>query len=177
MSTLPHFRYHPDPIATGSIKESQNECRACGQVRGYIYTSSVYAREDFNENICPWCIADGSAAEKFDATFSDDNSLLDADVPDAVVDEVTKRTPGFECWQSEVWLTCCEDACEFHGDAAKVDLQALEEEDVEDMLAEWDWSFSEWKKLVKNYQPKGDPAVYKFVCRHCKTARYNMDCS
>ena len=177
MSTLPKFRYHPDPIATGSIVPSDNECLACGEERGYIYTASVYAEDDFDDAICPWCIADGSAAEQFEATFCDDISLLDAGVSDDIIKEVTTRTPGFECWQSEVWLTCCDDACEFHGDATKKDLQALDEEAVEDMLAEWDWSLSDWKDLVKNYQPKGDPAVYKFVCRHCKQARYNMDCS
>jgi uncharacterized protein CbrC (UPF0167 family) len=177
MSTLPTFRYHPDPIATGSIEESPNECLSCGQARGYIYTGSVYAEDDFENDICPWCIADGSAAEQFEATFSDGYSLTEADVSDEIVEEVTKRTPGFECWQSEVWLTCCDDACEFHGDATKSDLQAVDEDDLEDMLAEWDLSMSEWKQLVKSYQPKGDPAVYKFVCRHCKQAKYNMDCS
>jgi len=177
MSTLPKFRYHPDPIATGSVKPSDKECRSCEQARGYIYTASVYAEETLDEEICPWCIADGSAAENFLATFSDDISLLDAEISDDIIEEVTMRTPGFESWQSEVWLTCCEDACEFHGDATKKDLQALDEDAVEEMLEAWDWEMSDWKELVKNYQPKGDPAVYKFVCRHCGEARYNMDCS
>ena len=73
MSTLPTFRYHPDSIATGSVKPSDKECRSCGEARGYIYTSSVYAEESLDEEICPWCIADGSAAEKFDASFCDAN--------------------------------------------------------------------------------------------------------
>src|SRR5947207_6887785 len=94
MSTLPTFRYHPDPIATGSVKPSDKECRSCGEARGYIYTSSVYAEESLDEEICPWCIADGSAAEKFDASFCDANPLAEADVPDHIIEEVTMRTPG-----------------------------------------------------------------------------------
>src|SRR5215831_19917718 len=88
---LPTFRYHPDPIATGSVKQSDKECRSCEQARGYIYTASVYAEDDLDEQICPWCIADGSAAEKFDATFCDASPLASAGLKKEIVDEVTRR--------------------------------------------------------------------------------------
>ena len=96
--------------------------------RGYIYTASVYAPGWYRDCICPWCIADGSAAEKFEAMFSDDHPLAQAGVPDAVIEEVTRRTPGFNSWQQEEWLSCCGDACEFHGDAPRSELQALQGE-------------------------------------------------
>jgi hypothetical protein len=37
---LPTFKYHPEPVATGSVVLSQNECECCGKVREYIYHSS-----------------------------------------------------------------------------------------------------------------------------------------
>jgi uncharacterized protein CbrC (UPF0167 family) len=114
---IPAFRYHPDPIGTGSIKASDVVCRCCGQKRGFIYAGSVYARDPLRDSICPWCIADGAAAAKFDAMFSDDTPLAEANLSGEIIDEVTLRTPGYNSWQQEVWLSCCEDACEYHGDA------------------------------------------------------------
>src|SRR5690348_13816236 len=102
--SLPAFLYHPDPIATGSVKPSDVVCRCCCQARGHIYTASVYAPVTLRDCICPWCIADGSASGKFDAMFSDGHPLAEAGVPDEVVEEVTKRTPGYNSWQQEVWL-------------------------------------------------------------------------
>lgn len=64
---LPHFKYHPDPGATGSVEVSTATCRCCDQARGYVYTGPVYAREELEVAICPWCFEDGSAAERFGA--------------------------------------------------------------------------------------------------------------
>jgi len=35
---LPTFRYHPDPLASGSIAASDAACACCNQHRGFIYT-------------------------------------------------------------------------------------------------------------------------------------------
>ncbi len=76
---LPNFRYHPDPIRSGAIAASQAVCKSCGQARGYIYSGPVYSEMDgLDDSICPWCIADGSAAAKFEAVFVDVNSIADA---------------------------------------------------------------------------------------------------
>src|SRR3954465_13078037 len=93
-SALPRFRYHPDPIDTGSITESDAECARCGEQRGFIYAGPVYTEGDFEDAICPWCIADGSAARSLGATFVDSEAFAD-DTPDAVITEITERTPGF----------------------------------------------------------------------------------
>jgi uncharacterized protein CbrC (UPF0167 family) len=95
---LPQFTYHPDPVATGSIKLSGTVCICCEKARGYIYTGPVYAGEELDEQICPWCIADGSAAERFGAEFTDAAGVASGlwpAVPDSVVEEVSRRTPGF----------------------------------------------------------------------------------
>src|SRR5438445_7527958 len=43
---ISEFRYHPDPIMSGSIAESMAKCRVCKKARGYIYTAPAYADED-----------------------------------------------------------------------------------------------------------------------------------
>lgn len=178
MSTnFPVFQYHPNPIATGSVVTSDKQCKCCGQVRGYIYAASVYAESELNESICPWCVADGSAAEKFEATFADSHPLLDAGLSTDVVDEVTKRTPGYFSWQQEAWLSCCNDACEFHGDAPKDEVRSLPDDAVESLMSDLGLDEEEWEAFVENYESGGDPAVYKFICRHCKTHLYNADFS
>jgi uncharacterized protein CbrC (UPF0167 family) len=62
---LPTFKYHPDPIRSGSIIASENICRCCTRARGYIYAGPTYSeKDDLDAAICPWRIGDGSAHEK-----------------------------------------------------------------------------------------------------------------
>jgi uncharacterized protein len=115
IAPLPVFRYHPDPIRTGSIAPSGKECCCCGQSRGYIYTLAPYTEEDIEEeSICPWCIADGSAHKKLGAEFIDSQGIPD-EVPEKVVEELVERTPGYASWQGEEWRACCDDAAAFLG--------------------------------------------------------------
>src|SRR5690348_11863238 len=77
---LPAFRYHPDPIASGSVVESEQRCDCCHARRGFIYQSSVYNPRPIGDPkpaLCPWCIADGSAHNKFDARFNDTDNLTE----------------------------------------------------------------------------------------------------
>lgn len=69
--SLPAFRYHPDPLATGSVIRSDARCVCCGDVRGDVYAGPVYAVDEYEQCICPWCIADGSAHARSDASFTD----------------------------------------------------------------------------------------------------------
>jgi uncharacterized protein CbrC (UPF0167 family) len=115
---LPTFRYHPDPVATGAVEASDGTCPCCGAARGYAYVGPVFA-EDEVEGLCPWCIADGSAASRFDAEFTE----VDGDVPDGVLVEVTTRTPGFTGWQQERWLVHCGDAAAYLGATGDDDLE------------------------------------------------------
>src|SRR5262245_31850617 len=103
---LPVFKYHPDPLSSGSIKESKELCRCCGEERGCIYIRSVYAQENLDESICPWCIAEGRAHDRFDAVFIDE-AILPDELPEAVMEELAERTPGYTTWQSERWFACC----------------------------------------------------------------------
>jgi len=171
--SIPSFKYHPDPIGTGAIGASDEVCEGCGKARGYSYKASFHAEDDI-ESICPWCIADGSAAKKFDGMFCDDFPLTSKEIDSAIVDEVTQRTPGFETWQQEVWLTHCNDACTYLGDATKADLVGVAQ--GQGRIVEGpDWSADDILKMTEHYEPKGSPAFYKFKCNHCGEVLYGMD--
>ena len=173
--TLPSFRYHPDPLDTGSIVTSDAVCRSCGLARGFIYAGAPYAEEDLEDAICPWCIADGSAARRFEAEFVDTAGIGGygewEPVPATVVGEVSQRTPGFTGWQQEQWWTHCGDAAMFLGRAGRAELEgrwpdaiaAVREQaglDAEDSSAEWADYFDALDR-------DGSPTAYVFRCRHC----------
>ncbi len=172
---LPDFRYHPDPISTGSVTASGDVCMCCSKARGFIYTATVRGRLETEGGLCPWCIANGKAASKFDCFFSDEHPLTQAGVPRPIVIEVTRRTPGYNSWQDEVWLACCEDACIFRGDATVSELAALQGDPLAQLQREWPISPTRWAEFVKHYVPGGGMAVYRFDCRHCGRTRYGLD--
>jgi uncharacterized protein CbrC (UPF0167 family) len=174
---LPFFRYHPDPLATGAVVPSDGACRCCGESRGYIYTGPVYSEHHLENALCPWCIADGRAFDRFNALFADDYSLSKASVPAAVIAEVTLRTPGYTSWQSEQWLAHCGDACAFRGDITRERLAQVSFEAVAELMRQQRLEPSDWSELVKHYTPGGDPAIYLFVCLHCSREILGIDFS
>ena len=127
---LPTFRYHPDPVATGSVEASDAICGICGRVRSSVYDGPVYGvPKDIDDvHICPWCIADGSAHARFGVEFTDIGAVgLGYDepwepVPRSVAEEVAYRTPGFSGWQQERWWTHCGETAEFLGPAGYAEL-------------------------------------------------------
>ena len=101
---LPTFRYHSDPMKSGVFIESKKTCPICACVTGIEYVGPVYSFEDV-EGICPWCIKNGLAAEKYDLTFVDEDEIeLVEDTH--LTEELIKRTPGCffpqdDCWPSK----------------------------------------------------------------------------
>jgi uncharacterized protein CbrC (UPF0167 family) len=116
---LPFSRFHPDFIGTGSVEKSDNTCICCQQARGFIYTGAVFDEEDLHDKLCPWCIIDGAAHEKFEALFCDASdfyeSLDNPQIPENEIIELTQRTPIFAGWQQPHWLIHCGHACMFLG--------------------------------------------------------------
>ena len=174
---LPSFRYHPDPISTGSVKPSHVVCACCSKSRDLIYCASVYGSAAPRCSLCPWCIASGEAAFRFNCIFSDEEPLVRAGIPRSVIIEVTRRTPGYNSWQQEVWQACCGDACVFHGDASVAELAALQGKALAQLQAQWPISPNRWTGFVKQYVPGGGSAVYRFDCRHCGKTKYALDLS
>lgn len=173
---LPFFKYHPNPLKTESVKVSDESCICCQKQRGYIYNSSIYTAQKISGSVCPWCISDGSAAEMFDATFSDDYMLLEEGISEEIVNEVTKRTPSYNSWQQEVWLTHCKDVCEFHGDVSEQEIKNLDEETFQRFRFESEMKEEVLKSIIENY-PFGSACIYKFVCRHCGEVKYHLEFS
>lgn len=159
-SLLPNFRYHPDPVATGSVKESSAECIVCRRARGFIYVS---------EPVCPWCIADGSAAVELDITFTWTESGVPDDVPREVLLQIARRTPGFLGWQEQRWLYHCADGCAFLGAVGRREL-----DDYPDALTvllhendPYGWSPEQSRAYVDSLDINGSPSAYLFRCLHC----------
>jgi uncharacterized protein CbrC (UPF0167 family) len=172
MEQLPQFRYHPDPVGAGNVVASTVTCRSCGRARGAAYVGPVYAEEELDGELCPWCIADGSAAGRFGAEFTDAASVgggaWDA-VPAGVVDEVVQRTPGFAGWQQERWWTHCGDAAAFLGRAGRRELEkrwagALPEIRADAGLSSDD---ADWVRYLAALDADGAPTAYVFRCLHC----------
>ena len=172
---LPVFPYHPDPVATGVVVASDTTCLCCERARGYIYVGPVYSTQELDDSLCPWCIADGSAAARLGASFADSHPLVQAGLDHAIVDEVNLRTPGFVAWQQESWLSHCDDACEFHGDASVADVANASAETRARWLSEFNQDEKGWQWATIGYRPGGDSALYKFVCRHCRLVLFGWD--
>lgn len=172
---LPQFKYHPKPIETGAIEVSDTICICCQRSRGYIYIGPVYSYLKIDNRFCPWCIADGTASERFGADFSAGDTFVP--LSEEISKEVQCRNPGYISWQQDKWRIHCNDACEFHGDVSKKEMQELNPEAKEWLMSELQLEEIEWLEFTKHYEPAGDPAVYKFVCRHCGIILYDWDCS
>jgi uncharacterized protein CbrC (UPF0167 family) len=172
---LPEFRYHPDPLATGSVKPSEAVCACCQRVRGYIYEASVYGPGELRGKLCPWCIADGEAAFRFGVYFSVEDPLVEAGIARHIINEVTRRTPGYNCWQQEEWQVCCGDACAFHGDATSEELKALGGDALGRLQKKWEITPRLWEELLNFYVPGGGVSVFRFVCRVCGRPNFALD--
>jgi uncharacterized protein CbrC (UPF0167 family) len=178
LETLPEFRYHPDPIMSGSIAESMAKCRVCKKARGYIYTAPAYAEEDLDEAICPWCIASGAANKKFDATFVDSEAFADG-IPDSAMEEIMERTPGFATWQSEHWPACCGDATAFLTPAGineiRKDFGEYQFSVMNHIIYDMKISGSAATRLLDSLNRDSGPTAYIFRCLHCDKHHFHID--
>jgi len=169
---LPTFRYHPDPVRTGNVIVSNEKCLVCGKTPGLIYVGPVYAVEEYDGRICPWCIADGTAHEKLDCTFTDEAGVggygkWDS-VPESAVDEIVCRTPGFAGWQQEKWWTHCHDAAKFLGRVGKDELERLGPEAAEAIRVCSDIpDVDQWLHILGQLRKEEPPSAYLFQCTKC----------
>ena len=184
MSELPTFRYHTNPEQTGSIVDRPVNCVCCGERRDYTYTGPVYAVADLDDQICPWCIASGAAHEKFGATFTDADALADGLNPphtpirtDAI-DEVTKRTPGFNGWQQERWLVHCDEPCAFLGPAGRTEIASYSSGDLlESLRTDVAMTNDAFESYLARLDKDREPTAYVFQCLHCSRLLGYSDCA
>lgn len=170
---LPEFRYHPDPVATGVVvRDEDAPCLSCNRIRGYIYDGPVMSERfhHLTHCLCPWCIADGSAARRFGAEFADSGTM--EGVSQAVREEIAQRTPGFFSWQESVWLSCCGDGAEFLGAAGSKELKLQFPEAVkavrQHLKDDFDLSGADLKEFMDALSKDDQPTAYIFRCRRCR---------
>jgi uncharacterized protein len=178
MPNLPAFRYHLDPISSGSVVASDAQCLCCGQQRGFAYVGPVYAEANLDGLLCPWCIADGTAHERFDATFVDSEAFGDG-VGDEVIDEVTQRTPGYASWQGEGWPTCCGDAAAFVRPAGITDIRLNFRHHEGPLLSHivhnMGISGGAATRLLISLDVTSGPTAYLFRCLTCEAPHFHID--
>ena len=180
MDQLPSFRFHPDPLGTGFVEESDTKCVCCGLVRGYIYVGPVFSIEEYVDCICPWCIADGTAHERLDASFQDEASIGGRPwdtVPLTSVEEIAFRTPGFSGWQQERWWSHCGEAACFIGRAGKKELQAAGPEVIAAVRESTGLiDDKKWNEFFALLDKDGSPTAYLFRCLRCGKIGGYQDC-
>ncbi|MFD3585751.1 CbrC family protein [Streptomyces sp. NPDC058683] len=165
---LPESPYHPDPVATGVIMPSRTACTCCGQERGYVYKGPVYTADEPGGPLCPWCIADGSAAERIDAHFTAGTRLGD-DVPLEVFAAADRHTPGFTAWQEPQWIFHCGDSTAFLAPAGSAGLAAHPEalETVRQETNGWGRPPDQLDHFPGSLDKDGETTAYLFRYRVC----------
>lgn len=169
---LPRFKYHPDPIATGAIEERAIRCQVCDRESRYRYGLPLYAIEDVAD-ICPWCIADGSACRKYDGELVDGHILAGLTSPEAR-DEVAHRTPSYG-GAERVWPEHCGDFCAFIQNARWAHFAPVATELAEDLAALARALHLSHAELVAALGDDGPLSGYLFRCLHCGKHRCHAD--
>ena len=176
---LPTFRYHPSLIRTGSVAQRPIRCVVCNEDRRHACVGPAYSVEEIEEgSVCPWCIADGSAAMKLSAEFADGHSLRD--LSKNIVETVTTQTPGYSSWQQDVWQIRCNDACSFLDRIGKAELVSLPPEAttaVVNALRDYGRSDTEREQFLSWLHRDGDLTGYLFQCLVCGEYRAYVDSS
>jgi uncharacterized protein len=173
MNSLPEFKYNPHAEKLGIIKKESTVCPVCEREREYVYAGPFYS-EDEVEGICPWCIKDGSAANKYVGEFQDAAACETVDRQEYII-ELTTRTPGFIGWQQERWLSHCGDFCALKDYVGWQEIKHLKDEltvDIEEIKSDYNLTQEQLQKhLVKNGSMQG----YLFQCLHCGAHRLTAD--
>ena len=175
MASIPVFRYHPDPVGTGSAVPSVSSCDVCTRPAGFQYVGPVLGREV--DVLCLRCIADGTAATALASPDGDPAEFTDAglgappDVSPTVLEEISRRTPGFSGWQQERWLYHCADAAAFLGVVGWSEVENLPDAVASLMadLADLGVEAADADEQVRSLSRGGDLSGYLFRCLHCGT--------
>jgi hypothetical protein len=144
-----------------------------------MYTGPVYAEEELEAALCPWCIADGSAHDRFGAEFTDAAGVgggIWPEAPAQVVAEVAYRTPGFNGWQLERWAVCCGDAAAYLGTAGQDEIVTRYPDAIADLRREAGLSDDDWESWFAGLDANGSPIAYIFRCLHCGRHTGYSDC-
>jgi uncharacterized protein len=177
-SALPAFRYHSNPVVTGSVVASDTVCLCCGLTRGYVYVGGVYGAktEDLDKALCPWCIADGTASSKFEVVFVDSDGSEPVDSPESS-EELATRTPGYIGWQGPYWTAHCGDYCDLIAVVGGEELRGLGDEVLKELEADLLQHFRRQGDAFEVLTKDGWAMGYLFRCLKCRRHRLHVDFS
>jgi uncharacterized protein CbrC (UPF0167 family) len=177
------FRFSPNAYELGFFVAEPLVCSCCARAREWRYRGSFYTRVS-DVRLCPWCVADGSAARRFDGSFSDwlgiDGVPIEPNEPLTVDEdaarEITDRTPSYPSWQQEEWRSHCGLPCAFIGFVGVDDLPGLLSDPV--FARDVDGGVGFPGDVVRSYLRRdGDLAGYLFRCVVCEAHRLHVDAS
>ncbi|AWX57710.1 hypothetical protein AB432_022905 [Brevibacillus brevis] len=194
MNNLPIFKYQPNVYNIGVFKKVPvQNCSICNKETDYIYMGPFYSIDEV-ENVCPWCIYEGTATKQHNGvlqaaveykdkllsmTYDDESNeymyFMGYDEVEQFEDdklvELLFRTPGYISWQEPQWLSHCDEFCAFIGYVNKSELSAMKI-DLRD---------EELLTIKKNYgidtldQVSEDSGIYLFQCINCGQHRIHID--
>lgn len=89
-------------------------------------------------------------------------------------DELFRRTPGYESWQGEHWVACCDDYCAFLGDVGTKELKefSIADEVFDDYAKRDEYDVKMAREMLV---AGGNFAGYLFRCLHCKKYHIYID--
>ena len=160
-----NFKYHPNVWEQNVFSCKNNGqkaiCQCCGKETEY-FLESMYTEEDI-DCICPQCVANGQASQKFKGEFIQDAEIDKVDDQEKI-DELFKRTPGYLSWQGEYWLACCKDFCAYVGEVGTKELEEMEIAD--EVFTEYE-DRNEYENVREYLVKQGSMSGYLFRCLHC----------
>lgn len=112
---------------------------------------------------------------KYDGEFLDVCSCEKVDSDD-YMDELIHRTPGYNAWQQEEWLSHCGDFCAFVEYVGWEEISKLSKElkdDLDKIKSEFRFKQEELEKYLIN---DGSLQGYLFKCVVCGKHRLTVDC-
>src|SRR5262249_17496643 len=94
------------PSRQAASRPSKVVCASCQQARGYIYEAFVYGPSELRDKLCPWCIADGKAASRFNGFFSVEDPVVEAGIPRGLVPPPANILELFICGPDLLPVPC-----------------------------------------------------------------------
>ncbi|MBK8205656.1 MAG: CbrC family protein [Planctomycetes bacterium] len=172
---FPSFKYHRDPIASGAFARTDSACSICGSKRGFKYEGEIFSQQDFEGVICPWCVADGKAAIKLNAEFTDPGAS-EAVSDRRFSEELACRTPAYTSFQGPYWPAHCGDYCCFVDYVGGDELRKLSSEVRDSLFEDLSSTFENMEEAMEALHREGSAVGYLFRCLKCEQHRLFWDC-
>jgi uncharacterized protein len=133
---LPYFRFYPAAYSEehGAFERTEAICPCCQKSRGWGYLGTIDFKDDNSQNVCPFCIHDGLAYEKYKKELQWNTGFPGVDKND--VDELNQRTPDIFTWQDYCWSSIDGKMCQFVMYPSFEDLKMLPGKVILDMWHE-----------------------------------------